>query len=137
MSTDAFTPLCGPRPARPLLFLPGADVGQFIQACFTDARGVPVVQAAVHDRLQAFLSTNPKALVELPRDHGKSFQVCCRILWELGKDPGLRVKIVCATAAVAAERSRFLRDSIALNPAVRHAFPDLRAGRPWAPDEFT
>ena len=63
--------------------------------------------------------------------------MCCRILWELGKDPGLRVKIVCATAAVAAERSRFLRDSIALNPAVRRAFPDLRAGQPWAPDAFT
>lgn len=78
MSTDAFTPFCGPRPARPLLVLPRADVSHFIQACFTDARGVPVVQAAVHDRLQAFLGIHPKALVELPRDHGKSFQVCCR-----------------------------------------------------------
>ena len=137
MSTEIGTPACGPRPDRARLLLPAADVSEFIQACFTDSRGAPVVQAAVHDKLQAFLSEHPKALVELPRDHGKSFQVCCRILWELGMNPGLRVKIVCATGAVAAERSRFLRDSIALNPALRDAFPDLRASKPWGGDAFT
>jgi len=28
-----------------------------------------------------------RALVELPRDHGKSVQVCIRVLWELGRRP--------------------------------------------------
>jgi hypothetical protein len=104
------------------------DVNAFISACFTDASGAPVVQAPVHAELQEFLGAHPKALVELPRDHGKSFQVCCRVLWELGRDPGLRVKIVCATDAVAVERARFLRDSIEHNAAVRAAFPHLRRG---------
>jgi predicted phage terminase large subunit-like protein len=95
------------------------------------------MQAAVHTELQAFLSRNPKALVELPRDHGKSFQVCCRILWELGRNPGLRVKVVCATDAVAAERARFLRDAIAHNGWVRQVFPELKPATPWAADAFT
>ncbi len=142
MSTG-ITPVCGPvRPAPGpggsfCLSSSPIEVNEFIRSCFTDSRGEPVVQAAVHVDLQAFLSKHTKALVELPRDHGKSFQVCCRILWELGREPGLRVKIVCATTAVAAQRSRFLRDSIVLNPKVRKAFPELRAGKPWAADAFT
>ena len=143
MSTESTTPFSGrhrpvPAPGTSFqLMMSRFGASEFIERCFTDARGAPLKQAAVHCELQAFLDAHGKALVELPRDHGKSFQVCCRILWELGKNPGLRVKIVCATGAVAAERSRFLRDSIALNPELRKAFPDLRAGAPWAADAFT
>lgn len=121
----------GPRVPAPPGPLASVDVDTFIERCFTDSRGAPVKQAAVHRALQVHLSEHPRALVEMPRDHGKSFQVCCRILWELGKAPGLRVKIVCATHAVAAERSRFLMDTVTLNAAVRKAFPTLRASKPW------
>ena len=109
----------------------------FIPACFTDSHGDPIQQAAIHQDLQHFLTHHSKALIELPRDHGKSFQVCCRVLWELGRNPGLRVKVVCATEVVAAERSRFLRDAIAHNPWVRHVFPALKPARPWAAEAFT
>ncbi|MBY0514549.1 MAG: hypothetical protein K2P78_11635 [Gemmataceae bacterium] len=113
------------------------DPSLFVRLAFTDPHGRPVEQAPVHDELQAFLSANPKALVELPRDHGKSFQVCCRVVWELGRNPGLRVKVVCATEAVAAERSRFLRDAVAFNPWVRKVFPELKPASPWAAEAFT
>ena len=138
MSTHAPLPVCGPPRCGPHA-PPGVpvSVNEFIEDCFTDSRGEPVVQAEVHRQLQTFLGDHPKALVELPRDHGKSFQLCCRVLWELGKNPGLRVKFVCATDAVASERSRFLRDSIALNPRVRRAFPKLRGAKPWAAEAFT
>ncbi|HUR54005.1 MAG TPA: hypothetical protein VMZ71_07730, partial [Gemmataceae bacterium] len=112
------------------------DPDLFVSFCFRDPSGRPINQSAVHSELQAFLSRHGKALVELPRDHGKSFQVCCRVLWELGCNAALRVKVVCATEAVAAERSRFLRDAIDNNPMVRHVFPDLRRGSPWAAEAF-
>ncbi|MBM3982468.1 MAG: hypothetical protein FJ304_19800 [Planctomycetes bacterium] len=139
MSTYTPGPLCrAPRAPVPRpLSLPSDGPDEFIQNCFTDARGDALAQGAVHRALQQFLSANRMALVELPRDHGKSFQMCCRVLWELGKNPALRVKIVCATDAVAAERTRFLRDTIALNPRVRRAFPALRAGAPWGAGAFT
>src|SRR3954452_20898220 len=66
----------------------------FVQLCLRDADGGRVTQAPVHHALHQFLSDHPKALVELPRDHGKTFQVCGRIVWELGNNPGLRVKVV-------------------------------------------
>src|SRR5437763_1868399 len=108
-----------------------------LAARFTDPLGGPIRQAEVHTELQAFLSAHRKALIELPRDHGKSVQVCGRVLWELGRNPGLRVKLVCATDPLAADRSRFLRDAIAGNPVLRRVFPDLTPGEPWAAEAFT
>lgn len=105
--------------------------------CFTDANGQPLRQATVHRELQQFLTDHSRALVELPRDHGKSLQMCGRVLWELGHNPALRVKLVCATDALAAERSRFLREAIAANSRLRMVFPHLRPARPWSVSAFT
>ena len=109
----------------------------FVEFCFTDPLGRTLRQAAVHRELQAFLTTHRKALIELPRDHGKSMQVCGRVLWELGHNPALRVKFVCATDSLAAERGRFLREAIADNRRVRLVFPHLLPGSPWAAEAFT
>ncbi len=113
------------------------DPNAFIRFCFADSHGLPIQQAAIHLELQDFLSNHPKALIELPRDHGKSFQICSRIVWELGRNPGLRVKIVCSTGAIAAERSRFLRAAIDGNGWVRQVFPRLLPSEPWSADRFT
>jgi phage terminase large subunit-like protein len=91
----------------------------------------------VHVELQRMLSQEHHALVELPRDHGKSTQVCGRVLWELGRNPSLRVKIICATDEIARDRCRFLRAAIDSNPLVRDVFPELQATSPWRADEFT
>ena len=78
----------------------------FAEFAFTDAQGRRLRQATIHRELQEFLGEQALALVELPRDHGKSVQVCVRVLWELGRQPALRVKIVCASEALAAERKQ-------------------------------
>ncbi|HET6572971.1 MAG TPA: hypothetical protein VFG68_05160, partial [Fimbriiglobus sp.] len=110
----------------------------FIELCLSDPTGRAIRQAAVHRQLQAFLSAHRKALVELPRDHGKSVQVCGRILWELGRDPGLRVKLVCATGRLAAERTRFLREALAAGDGMLpFVFPTLKPGLPWSAEAFT
>jgi predicted phage terminase large subunit-like protein len=114
-----------------------ANVNTFARLCFTDSLGRRLQPAEVHRELQAFLTAHPRALVELPRDHGKSVQVCVRLVWELGRRPGLRVKVVCATRELAAERGRFLRDAIAENPCVRLVFPHLKPARPWEESRFT
>ena len=41
----------------------------------------------VHADLHDHLTRHRMALVELPRDHGKTTQVCGRILWEPGRSP--------------------------------------------------
>src|SRR6266480_889463 len=109
----------------------------FAEIAFTDSDGRPLTQAPVHCQLQNFLSRHPRALIELPRDHGKSVQLCIRLLWELGHDPGLRVKIVCSSDALAVERCRFLLDAIAGNPRLHLVFPQLRPRHPWGVSGFT
>lgn len=113
------------------------DVNAFIASCFCEPSGIPLSQAEVHKRLQAFLSEHRRGLVELPRDHGKSTQVCARVVWELGHNPSLRVMIVCASEALAAARGRFVREAIENNPRVRHVFPHLRPAGPWSDTHLT
>jgi phage terminase large subunit-like protein len=93
--------------------------------------------AEVHASLQKHLTDHRLALVELPRDHGKTTQVCLRILWELGNNPNLRVKVVCASEAVARDRSRFLRSNIEQNDRLKMVFPNLRKSAPWLATGFS
>jgi predicted phage terminase large subunit-like protein len=113
------------------------DPNTFIQLCFRDPSGKPLQQGKVHRQLQAFLSTHRQALIELPRDHGKTTQVCARVLWELGRQPSLRIKIVCASEAMAAERGRFLRDAVASNIWLKLVFPNLKPSQPWNSVRFS
>lgn len=119
------------------LQLARTDVNAFASLCFTDQLAAPLRQAPVHRELQAFLAAQDRALVELPRDHGKSMQVCIRLVWELAHRPGLRIKLVCASEAIAVERGRFMRDAIAGNRRVRLVFPQLGPGRPWEAGQFS
>ncbi|MDW8242463.1 MAG: hypothetical protein RMJ88_04555 [Thermogemmata sp.] len=86
----------------------------------------------VHEEIHEFLSCYTHALVALPRDHGKTTQVCGRLVWELGRQQHLRVKVVCATQAIAMERGRLIRDWLERErPALESIFPQLRPGQPW------
>ena len=114
-----------------------SDPNNFARFAFADSFGRPLMQAAVHRELQAFLTSHDRALIELPRDHGKSMQLCIRLLWELGHRPDLRIKLVCATEAIAAERGRFLRQSLGNNRLVRFVFPNLAPLAPWSDTRFT
>jgi predicted phage terminase large subunit-like protein len=104
--------------------------------CLATGRQRPRHLPPLHRDLQTFLSRQPRALIELPRDHGKSTQVCGRIIWELGRNPNLRIRIVCANEALAIECSRYLRQVIADNPRVRLVFPTLRPSEPWEAAQF-
>jgi len=112
-------------------------VNRFMELCFTDPGGRPLRQGRLHVELQQFLNEHHKALIELPRDHGKTMQVCSRVLWELGNDPSLRVKIVCSSEAVAAERGRFLLTALQRNRALRACFPGLRPTVPQSSTRFS
>jgi predicted phage terminase large subunit-like protein len=114
-----------------------SDPSAFAALCFTDPAGRPLRPAAVHRDLQRFLTRHRRALVELPRDHGKSVQVCIRLLWELGRNPSRRIRVVCATEALAAERGRFLRDALCTNRRLRLVFPHLQPAQPWEATRFT
>ena len=49
-------------------------------------------------------------LVLLPRDHGKSAMVAYRVVWELTKDPTLRVLYISSTQNLATKQLKFIKD---------------------------
>lgn len=81
-----------------------ADPVAFLRYLLLDPAAPADPMPEVHTALQNHLSAHRLALVELPRDHGKTTQVCLRVLWELGRAPNLRIKIVCASEAIAVDR---------------------------------
>jgi predicted phage terminase large subunit-like protein len=113
------------------------NVNAFAALCFSDSTGRPLESAPLHRELQSFLSQSARGLIELPRDHGKSMQVCIRLVWELARRPELRIKIVCASEAIAMERGRFVRDAISGNRRVRLVFPRLQPSNPWEAVRFS
>jgi len=120
-----------------LLRMMRLDPYWFVRGCLRDNFGRPLLDAAVHKELHAFPTAHPFAVVELPRDHGKTTQVGGRILWELARAPGLRVVIVCATEALAKARCRHLRNTIAANAGLHTVFPELVPGNFWTQTAFT
>ena len=77
------------------------DPVAFVRYLLMDPAGAPDPLPEIHRDLQNHLSAHRLALVELPRDHGKTTQVCLRVLWELGRNPDSRIKIFCASEAIA------------------------------------
>ncbi|HEV3143093.1 MAG TPA: hypothetical protein VGZ47_04330 [Gemmataceae bacterium] len=112
------------------------DPVEFAEFAFSDETGQPMRLAAVHRELQAFLGIAPRALVELPRDHGKTVQVMIRLIWELGREPNLRVLVACGSGGLAVQRGRFLREAVSDNGRVRFIFPHLQPDRPWRVNTF-
>lgn len=97
----------------------------FVEYAFWDERtGRPLQQQWFHDDWSAAMDTSDRLIVVAPRDHGKTTQVVARILWELGRDPNLRIKIVCASEGKAIERLFEIVQHLG-NPRVREVFPKL------------
>jgi phage terminase large subunit-like protein len=99
----------------------------FVEYCFWDERtGRPLQMQWFHDEWSTAMDTEDRLVIVAPRDHGKTTQVVARVLWELGRDPNLRIKIVCASDGKAIERLFEVTQQLE-NPRVREVFPGLSA----------
>lgn len=107
------------------------DFNAFVEFCMEDEKGLPVRQAVHHRVWQLHLrhcwESGKHPAILAPFAHGKSVQLIVGLCaFELGRDPNLRIKIVCQTAGKAKERtiaiSTFLQ-----KPRYRQVFPWVKA----------
>lgn len=115
-----------------------ANVNAFIEFALTndwndESRSFPIVQQWFHEDLQDMLEAGRSgrldclhAAVAMPRGHGKTTQMIGRILWELGHDSNLRIRIVAETAEVARLRVKEIKAHIERNKFLHAVFPRLR-----------
>lgn len=98
----------------------------FMEYAFTDDKGNTFAQQWFHDEWADGMDWYDRLMIIAPRDHGKTSQIVGRAIWELGRNPDLRIKIVCASDGRAKERLFEIVQHIEQNPRVREVFPDLK-----------
>ena len=102
------------------------DFGAFMEYCFIDeTTGVLFLQQWFHDEWGMAWDVERRVIIIAPRDHGKTSQIVGRVVWELGRNPNLRIKVVCAADGRAKERLFEIKQHIEQNPRVREVFPRL------------
>lgn len=98
----------------------------FMEYCFVEeGTGSPFQQQWFHDEWHQSWDRYQRVMVIAPRDHAKTSNVVGRVIWELGRNPNLRVKIVCASDGRAKERLFEIDQHILTNPRVKEVFPNL------------
>lgn len=99
----------------------------FMEYCFCDEKtGEPFEQQWFHDEWSAAMDVENRLLIIAPRDHGKTTQIVGRVIWELGRNPNLRIKIVCASDGRAIERLFEIIQNVVYNERIHEVFPDLK-----------
>jgi hypothetical protein len=105
------------------------NVDVFCEFVMQDPQGNPWRQAFFHQEWQALLPlAGPcRVLIGAPRESAKTTQLAiARPIWELGRNPNLRIKIVTNTDDLAADIVGAIAQHIVRNPRVRQVFPHLR-----------
>lgn len=104
------------------------DPNVFCEYVLKDSKtGRGFVQAKIHKELQSFIDKNKFVVIVEPRDHGKSEQVAIgRVLYELGRNPNIRIKLVSQSDDEAKDRLRAIVGYIERDEDLHRVFPELK-----------
>ena len=105
------------------------DVNDFCEYAMTGPQGSPWMQQPFHREWQELLPLQGpyRLLIGAPRESAKTSQMAiARVIWELGRNPDLRVKIVTASDNLAGDIVAAIARHIAANPRVHEVFPRLK-----------
>lgn len=91
--------------------------------------GEPVKNGPHHIAWHRHLDENQLALIIAPVEHGKTQSLSVgRVLWELGRDPTLRIGIYCDGQEAGKKIVGQIRRHIEKNERLHEVFPNLRQG---------
>lgn len=105
------------------------DINAFVQLCLRDQYNRRWRQQSFHREWHAMadeIGPGGRLLIGAPREHAKTTQMSVgRTLHMLGRNPNLRIKIVCANDSLARSVLREIRVNIERNQDLRDAYPRL------------
>lgn len=104
--------------------------------------GEPVENAPIHEEWMDILDRHDRVLLWSHPEAGKTSAICIgRVLWELGKDPNLRVVVLSDTYGQAEKITKAIKELIGGDSdqaqLVRAVFPKLAPGPKWTDGHFT
>ena len=118
--------------------VPVPDFASFVDQWNTvQGRGTP----QLHDRIAGWLADrwadkDPRLLLMVFRDAGKSTLVGLYAAWLLCRNPDLRIMVVSAEHRLATKMTRNIRTILELHPRAGHVLPNKGRDQ-WASDSFT
>lgn len=103
------------------------DPNAFCQYVLRDERtGGPIEQAPMHAEWHDLLTKHDRLALWSHVEGGKTNQVAVgRVLWELGRDPNLRVAVISNTNELAKKMTRQVGQYIVKSEALHEVFPHL------------
>lgn len=104
--------------------------------------GDPVENAPIHEEWMDILDRHDRVLLWSHPEAGKTNAICIgRALWELGRDPNLRIVILSDTYGQSEKISKTIKELIGgdseQSQLVRAVFPNLAPGEKWTDGHFT
>lgn len=92
----------------------------------------------IHNEMHRYWSKYSRVAMRKAREHGGSSQLRARTVWEIGKNPDIRIKYISSTEDLAKPKVRSVRQLIENSPRVKEVFPHLRpGGSTWSDMAFT
>lgn len=115
------------------LLLCRSDPDEFCQYVGRNSlTGERIVQQQIHVEFQRLATEVPRLILMAHPDSGKSTQLTIlRVLWELGRNPNLRIAIASKTQDNAAKFLKTARDYIEKSEELHAVFPSLVKGSTW------
>ncbi len=117
------------------------DFNVFAELVMTDDEtGEPIKQAPIHRRWAEICEQHDRILIWSHINSGKTTQLSIlRPVWELGRDPNLRIVILSNTASIATKIVRAISTLILENDEVKKIFPKLapKPNATWTTTELT
>ena len=94
--------------------------------CFSDSFGEPVTLKWFHKEWTDLILNHSHVMIEAPRGSTKTTWVCAIVLWFLGQDPNLRIKIVCGNDEKAKKRLAEIKSHVVNDPLYQYVFPHVK-----------
>lgn len=114
------------------------DINEFVELVMRDEEtGKPLKQASIHEDFQRLINQNDRLLLWSYIESGKTTQMIARALFELGRNPRLRVVIASHTVRYATKIVSAVKRYIERPGPLHDVFPQMREGDLWTMSAFT
>lgn len=113
------------------------DVNAFCEYVLVDdLTGLAVEQSPFHLEVQDAFDRHKQAVIMSHPESGKTSQMVGRILWELGRNPNVRIMLLYNAEESAMKTLSTVRRYIEASPELHAVFPNLKRGDIWKDDSI-
>lgn len=102
------------------------DPNEFVRYIGVVQGGARPKQGDIHREWQDIWTRHPRSVLLGPVFHGKTVQLRWRLLWEMGRNPNIRIAYLSATERHPKKQLAAIKQEIENNSRLRLVFPNLR-----------